>query len=363
MEELAALVRKAQHGDIEAFGRVVERFQRMACAVAYPIVGDLHLAEDVAQEAFLEAYQALPRLQEPAAFPAWFRRIVVKFGDRMVRGRQLPTAPLESAGALACATPGPPQLVEGRETRRLVQAAVAALAEPERTMVSLFYLGGYPQSEIAAIVDLPAPVVKKRLFRARQVLRRKLEAHMPEEFAGQLSGQSEFARTVQFFIAVRAGELETVRRLLGERPALVAEHERWDAEMARRNRMPAVRSYTALHRAAEGGDAALAELLLAAGAAVSEPTNAGITPLHLAVLNDRPALVELLLRHGADPNLATARGMTPLHWAVIRDRRAHIRQLLAAGASPDAADAEGRTPRDWAALKQIDLTSTEESAA
>jgi RNA polymerase sigma factor (sigma-70 family) len=360
MDDLATLVRRAQHGDIEAFGRVVERFQRMACAVAYPIVGDLHLAEDVAQEAFLEAYQGLPRLQEPAAFPAWFRRIVVKFGDRMARRRQHPTASLESAGELMSAAPGPPQLAEGHETRRLVQEAVAALAEPERTMVSLFYLGGYDQREIAAIVDLPAPVVKKRLFRARQILRRKLEVHM-EKFAGQLSGQAAFARTVQFFIAVRAGELAAVRRLLKEAPALVAEHERWDAEMARRNRRPAVRSFTALHRAADSGNLALAELLLAAGAAVNEPTNSGLTPLHMAVLNDRLPLVELLLRRGADPNLATDRGMTPLHWAVIRGRPDHIRLLLAAGAGADTQDIEGRTPRDWAALKQIDLATEEAS--
>jgi RNA polymerase sigma factor (sigma-70 family) len=354
MEELTTLVRRAQHGDIDAFGGVVERFQRMACAVAYPIVGDLHLAEDVAQEAFLEAFQCLPRLQEPAAFPAWFRRIVLKFGDRMVRGRQHKTMPLESADELASAEPDPPLLAEGRERSRLVHDLIAALAEPERTMVSLFYLGGYSQLEIAAIVDLPAPVVKKRLFRARQALRRQLEVHMPEEFAGQLSGQASFAHTVQFFIAVRAGELETVRRLLGESPGLVAEHERWDAEMAKRNRRPAVRSYTALHRAAESGNVALAETLLAAGANVSEQTNFGVTPLHIAVLNDRLALAELLLRHGADPNLATGRGMTPLHWAVIRGRSEHVRLLLAAGASAAAADAEGRTPRDWAALKGVE---------
>ena len=359
MEELSALVRRAQHGDIDAFGRVVERFQRMACAVAYPIVGDLHLAEDVAQEAFLEAYQCLPRLQEPAAFPAWFRRIVVKFGDRMVRGRQHQTTPLERADALISATPGPPQLAERLETRRLVHAAIAALAEPERTLVSLFYFGGYAQSEIAAIVALPTPVVKKRLFRARQILRRTLEVHMPEEFTGQLSEQAAFARTIQFFLAVRAGEVEIVRRLLQTTPALVAEHERWDAEMARRNRMPAVRSFTALHRAADSGNLALAELLLASGAQVNEPTNSGLTPLHVAVLNDRPALVELLLRHGADPNSATERGMTPLHWAVIRGRQAHMRQLLAAGASAELQDAEGRTARDWAALKQIELEAEE----
>ena len=59
----------------------------MAYAVAYTMLGDAHLAEDVAQEAFIEAYICLPKLREPAAFPGWFRRIVHKRGDRLVRGK------------------------------------------------------------------------------------------------------------------------------------------------------------------------------------------------------------------------------------------------------------------------------------
>jgi DNA-directed RNA polymerase specialized sigma24 family protein len=56
MEPLDSLVRAAQQGDAEVFNRIVERFQHMACASAYAMVKDVHLAEDVAQEAFLEAY-------------------------------------------------------------------------------------------------------------------------------------------------------------------------------------------------------------------------------------------------------------------------------------------------------------------
>ena len=97
-DELESLVRAAQRGDVEAFGRLTERFHRMACAVAYTAIGDVHLAEDAAQEAFIEAFQCLPSLREPAAFAAWFRRIVYKRADRLVRGRRLDTFPIEAAG-------------------------------------------------------------------------------------------------------------------------------------------------------------------------------------------------------------------------------------------------------------------------
>src|SRR6266478_10240050 len=95
MESLSSLVRAAQGGDLGAFDEIVGRFQDMAYASAYSMLGDAQLAEDAAQEAFLEAYLNLAKLHEPAAFPGWFRRIVFKQGDRVLRGKHLATVPLE----------------------------------------------------------------------------------------------------------------------------------------------------------------------------------------------------------------------------------------------------------------------------
>jgi ankyrin repeat protein len=132
---------------------------------------------------------------------------------------------------------------------------------------------------------------------------------------------------------------------------LVAERERWDEERSRQQRMPAVGSFTALHRAVYQGDGELAELLLARGADPNATTPIGQTPLHVAVLVDQPALVEQQLAAGAKPNLATDRGQTALHWAVIRARAWHVQQHLAGGADANLSDVEGRTPHDWAALR------------
>lgn len=67
MESLYVLVQAAQRGDVESFNCIVERFQDMACASAYAMSGDRQLAEDVMQEAFLEAYLTLGKLREPAS--------------------------------------------------------------------------------------------------------------------------------------------------------------------------------------------------------------------------------------------------------------------------------------------------------
>jgi DNA-directed RNA polymerase specialized sigma24 family protein len=75
MKDLDTLVIRAQSGDRMAFGSLVRQFQDMAVGYAYSILGDFALAEDTAQEAFVQAYLDLHTLREPHAFPSWFRRM------------------------------------------------------------------------------------------------------------------------------------------------------------------------------------------------------------------------------------------------------------------------------------------------
>jgi RNA polymerase sigma factor (sigma-70 family) len=292
----------------------------MAYAVAFTMLGDAHLAEDVAQEAFIEAYIALPKLREPAAFPGWFRRIVHKRGDRLARGKTHVLLPLDAAGALASGAPDPSALAETRELQRRVRAAIDALPEADRLPVTLFYLAGYAQQEIAAIMELPLTTIKKRLFSARQRLRALMDDFVREQF--QQPHDDLLARTIQFFIAVRIGDIAKVRAYLDRDPALVDMHERWDEATALRYGLPIVSWFTALHRAAFNGDSDLVALLLERRAGLEARTRSGQTPLHVAVLVNHSAVVAQLLSAGADPNCATELGLTPLHFAVMLDRRA-----------------------------------------
>ena len=74
MDRLTALVLRSQSGDVAAFEALVARFEGMAVSYATSLLGDFHLAEDAAQEAFVSAYLELATLQEPRAFTVWFRR-------------------------------------------------------------------------------------------------------------------------------------------------------------------------------------------------------------------------------------------------------------------------------------------------
>jgi len=106
MEEIGALIRIAMSDGCAlaerhaAFSKVVLRFQDMAFGCAYALLGDFYLAEDAAQEAFITAWQRLHQLQQPDAFPGWFRRIVLTQCNRLTRGKRLKFVPLDSGDSL-----------------------------------------------------------------------------------------------------------------------------------------------------------------------------------------------------------------------------------------------------------------------
>lgn len=206
MEELRTLVERAKHGDLDAFSAIVGRFQDMALGYAYSVVGDFHLAEDVAQEAFVNAYQSLGELREPDAFPGWLRKIVYKHCDRIKRRKRLQTVPLESAMELPSGEPGPSAVVEKREMRDAVRQAISSLAEGERTVVTLFYINGYTQKDIAAFLEAPVTTVNNRLHSARTRLKERMvrmvndemkSRGLPKEFPERIRQLLELPRPLE----------------------------------------------------------------------------------------------------------------------------------------------------------------------
>ncbi len=96
MKEVSHLVEAAQAGDSEAYAALVQRFQGVAYATAYRRVGDHHLAQDIVQDAIIEAFLHLPQLKEPSAFPGWFRQIVLRQCTRVLRQASIQCTSLEA---------------------------------------------------------------------------------------------------------------------------------------------------------------------------------------------------------------------------------------------------------------------------
>jgi len=195
------LVTQAQAGDPQAFGTLIERFQNMAFGYAYAILRDVQTAEDAAQEAFVEAYRCLDRLEIPQAFPAWLKRIVLKQCDRLTRGKRPTLVPLDSAdgeanhaaGARESAAEAPDQpeaWAERHELQQQILEGLAALDENHRTVTTLYYIDGYAQREIAAFLDVPPSTVKSRLHTSRKLLRERMMTMVKDALAGSALPES-----------------------------------------------------------------------------------------------------------------------------------------------------------------------------
>jgi RNA polymerase sigma-70 factor (ECF subfamily) len=180
MQAYEPLVRKTQAAQgkarEDAFGELIARFQSVAQRWAYDVLGDAHQAQDVTQDAFLTAFQRIDQLRDPAAFPAWLKRIVLTYCSRVTRRKSPYLLPLDDDNTPALSDDTPPLAdpaahAEDRDLKEQVSRAVRALPKHEREVTELFYITGYSQQEIAEALAVPLTTVKKRLQYAREHLR------------------------------------------------------------------------------------------------------------------------------------------------------------------------------------------------
>lgn len=188
MKNWVRCIPQAQRGEPDAMREIVAEFQDMAVGYAYSVLGDFHLAEDAAQEAFIQCYKSLPQLEEPHAFPAWFRQIVFRQCNRLTRRSQVSTVPMEFAEEIAVQENDPAHAIEQIEMQDRVHTAVRELPEREREVTALFYVNGYSMSEVGAFLDVPVTTVKNRLHSARSKLKEAMIGMVEETLKRQAPG-------------------------------------------------------------------------------------------------------------------------------------------------------------------------------
>lgn len=177
-----ALVRRFLQGDAGAFDRLVELCTPRVFNLAYRLVGNRDDAQDIAQEAFVRVYNALPRFQGNATFNTWIYRIVVNACyDELKRRRRRPSTFTElcdydepmrdPAGSVSAE-----DAAMRNERRRIMQQAIVEIPDPYRMVVVLYDLQGLSYQEISDILETNLGTVKSRLNRGRLILREKLSA-------------------------------------------------------------------------------------------------------------------------------------------------------------------------------------------
>ena len=171
----AHLVARAQDGYDEAFELLVQRHRVRAFRLALRLTGNRAEAEDVAQDAFVQAWRSLHRFRGESAFTTWLYRIVTNVGlNRVQRRRETPVD--VAAMDLPPVIDGPDRVIEANEALERLASAVTALPFDQRAPLVLHALEGCSYEEVADILKITVPAVKGRLHRARRALASSLRA-------------------------------------------------------------------------------------------------------------------------------------------------------------------------------------------
>ena len=191
-----ALVQRAIGGDSAAFGTLVERYQQQVFNLALRMVGSRADAEDLAQEAFIRAWRALPSFHQSAQFSTWLYRLTSNICIDFLRSRgRKPTVSLTVEGDdeeseeldVADERYDPEENFQRAELQRAVQRGLNTLPEEFRTILILRELEGLSYAEIGEMLHLEEGTVKSRLFRARSRLCEflKQDGNLPDAYASK----------------------------------------------------------------------------------------------------------------------------------------------------------------------------------
>lgn len=173
------LVARAQKGDSRAFDLLVLKYQHRIFGLISRYVHDADEVQDVAQEAFIKAFRALPRFRGDSAFYTWLYRIAINTAKNYLvsRSRRPPGSDVEiedaehyeSGGALH-EIETPETALFGAELKVVVENAISKLPEDLRTAVTLREFDGLSYEDIADVMDCPVGTVRSRIFRAREAI-------------------------------------------------------------------------------------------------------------------------------------------------------------------------------------------------
>jgi RNA polymerase sigma-70 factor (ECF subfamily) len=178
------LVERVQRGDKRAFDLLVAKYQRKIFRLLSRLIRDTAEIEDVAQEAFVKAYRALPGFRGESAFYTWLYRIAINTAKNhlVAQGRRAPTqteTEIEDAenfdDAESLRTEDTPdRMLLSKQVAEAVNRAIERLPEDLRTAIVLRELEGLSYEEIAASMNCPIGTVRSRIFRAREAVAEEL---------------------------------------------------------------------------------------------------------------------------------------------------------------------------------------------
>lgn len=178
------LLERSKAGDIAAFEKLIEVYQKKIFNLAYRMVGNHDDAADLAQEALIRIFKSIANFKEQSSFSTWVYRITTNVCLDEIRKKknrrvlsldeEIHVEDGEMQRQIMSDDPLPDEVVEREELRSIVNGAIGSLPEEQRLVISLRDIQGLSYDEIAEVLDCPTGTVKSRINRARQALKNVL---------------------------------------------------------------------------------------------------------------------------------------------------------------------------------------------
>lgn len=170
------IVRQCIEGNTEAFGELVERYQRLVFSVAINYIKDPGRAEDAVQEAFTKAYTHLRSYNPEYKFSTWLTKITYNTCIDMLR-KQKETTSLDEALEVADKGNTPEETALAKDRKKRLEELINDLDAKYRQPLMLYHMSGLKYDEIAEVLKVPMSIVKNRIFRARKMLKEALKGY------------------------------------------------------------------------------------------------------------------------------------------------------------------------------------------
>ena len=194
-----ALLKASIERNTEAFGTLVRKYQAYICTLAYSAIGSIEESEDVAQNVFVAVWRNLSQLRDVGKFKSWMCQItkneIIKYYQRRQRDVISKSTASAAASTVKTSQAGPVEQAISREQEEFVRQALGRIPQLYREPLILFYWHGKSVRQVAEFFDLNEETAKKRISRAREMLRGNIET-MVEQTIAKTSPSEKFSASV-----------------------------------------------------------------------------------------------------------------------------------------------------------------------
>jgi len=177
----AELVSRCINGDSSAFEEIVTKYKKLVYSVVYKMIPDREEVNDVSQEVFIRLYKSLEKYNPEYKMSTWIVKITTNLCLDTLRKKKQDTVTLDDAIGVSSGADTPEETLIKNQRTLLIKNAVDELPDKYKILITLFHNNGMSYEEMTKVLNEPMSIIKNRLYRARLMLKQKLDGARKEE--------------------------------------------------------------------------------------------------------------------------------------------------------------------------------------